>query len=139
MRLDPLSASERSARMARIRSKNSKPEQTVRSLIHGMGYRFRLHRKDLPATPDIVFPGRRCVIFVHGCFWHQHQCRNGRRPKSNLEYWEGKLIKNVERDRTATRKLEENGWRVLIIWECEVKCEDKMRDRIRDFLELGES
>src|SRR3984957_8839012 len=106
--------------MRQIRSKNSGPEIALRSLVHRLGYRFRLHRKDLPGNPDLVFPGRRKVIFVHGCFWHGHtDCRDGHTPKSNTGYWSPKLEKNIRRDQTNRKALETDGWHVLTIWECE--------------------
>ena len=110
--------------MRSIRSKGMKPEMTVRRLTHGMGYRYRLHRHDLPGRPDMIFPSRRKIIFVHGCFWHQHsdpECKIVRRPRSHFEYWEPKLRRNQERDREHREKLYEAGWRVLTLWECEIK------------------
>ena len=125
--------------MSRIRSKGMKPEMVVRKLVHGMGYRFRLHRKDLPGKPDLVFGPRKKVIFVHGCFWHQHDdpaCKITRRPKSRLEYWGPKLSRNVERDRQAKDTLTELGWKSLTIWECETKASslDDLCARIESFL-----
>lgn len=108
--------------MSRIKGKNTKPEITIRSLLHHLGYRFRLHRKDLPGSPDIVLPKYRAAIFVNGCFWHFHDnCKNGKIPKTNVEYWENKLKTNVKRDKKNTADLEQAGWRVLVVWECEVK------------------
>lgn len=107
--------------MSRIRSANTKPEIVVRSTAHRLGYRFRLHRKELPGKPDLVFVSRRKALFVHGCFWHQHQaCREGRKPRTNLAYWAPKLDRNVERHSVAQRALVEAGWDVKVIWECEV-------------------
>ena len=118
---DKLTPARRSANMARIRSKNMKPEMVVRSAAHRLGYRFRLHRQDLPGKPDLVFPSRRAVIFVHGCFWHLHRgCREGRIPDSRQDYWRPKLTGNVKRDKQNRKKLVEMGWRVLTIWECEI-------------------
>ncbi|MEI7714193.1 MAG: DNA mismatch endonuclease Vsr [Rhodospirillales bacterium] len=111
----------RSALMARIGGKNTAPEMIVRRLLHGLGYRFRLHRKDLPGTPDIVLPGRRTTIFVHGCFWHAHGCKIGQAPKSRLEYWLPKLQENQRRDAVKQASLEALGWRVLTIWQCETR------------------
>jgi len=124
--------------MRAIRSKGMKPELAVRRLAHAMGYRYRLHRHDLPGRPDMVFPGRRKVIFVHGCFWHQHpdpDCKLAHRPRSNLEYWGPKLRRNQERDSAHRERLAELGWDVLVIWECEVKAGDGLAERIREFLE----
>ncbi len=126
--------------MANIRSKGMKPELIVRRLTHSMGYRYRLHRKDLPGKPDLVFPARRKVIFVHGCFWHQHAdpaCKIARRPKSNLDYWLPKLQRNVERDAEHRDRLSALGWQVLVIWECEVKIAAGLPERIVEFLEQG--
>ena len=114
-----------------------KPEMAVRRITHAMGYRYRLHRKDLPGKPDLVFPGRRKVIFVHGCFWHQHSdpaCRIARRPKSNRQYWVPKLERTVARDAEHLTQLAELGWDVLVIWECEVKDNTETAERIRRFL-----
>ena len=107
--------------MGRIRSKNTRPEIVLRRLIHHLGYRFRLHRRDLPGQPDIVFPQRRKIILMHGCFWHQHPgCSEGRIPGSRPEYWISKLKRNQLRDETNRARLEQLGWRVLVIWECEL-------------------
>ncbi len=120
--MDKLSAKRRSANMRQIRSKNTAPELLLRRMLHRLGYRFRLHRKDLPGKPDLVFPSRRKVIFVHGCFWHQHSgCREGRVPLSRREYWEPKLGRNQARDAASQASLEEQGWQCLVIWECEMK------------------
>jgi DNA mismatch endonuclease (patch repair protein) len=133
--VDKLSAERRSANMARIRSKDTHPELVLRSLIHGLGYRFRLHRKDLPGTPDIVFPGRRKIIFAHGCFWHQHTgCREGRIPGSRLDYWEPKLKRNQIRDTTNQARLKEQGWDVLVVWECELNDLKSLTKTLRGFL-----
>src|ERR1700731_843549 len=116
------SAAERSENMSRIRSKDTAPELCVRRLAHAMGYRYRLHGKELPGTPDLVFRSRRKVIFIHGCFWHQHgQCRAGRIPRSNADYWIPKLTRNIDRHRVAEAALNKAGWTVLVIWECEIK------------------
>ncbi len=123
--------------MAAIRSKDMKPELVVRKLAHGLGFRFRLHRKDLPGKPDFTFPRYKAVIFVHGCFWHQHpepRCIDGKQPKSNSAYWGPKLARNVERDAKNRAILEERGWRVLTIWECETKNPDILALRVRHFL-----
>lgn len=110
---------QRSFNMSRIRNRNTKPEMVVRSLVHRMGYRYRLHRKDLPGKPDLVFPGRRKVIFVHGCFFHMHDCPYGKvTPKTNAEFWHKKRLSNVERDKRNVAELERGGWMVLVVWEC---------------------
>src|SRR5581483_5105422 len=114
--MDKIGARERSEIMRRVRSADTRPELLVRRLIHSMGYRFRLHRRDLPGVPDIVLPRLRAVAFVHGCFWHGHTCRAGRnRPASNVTYWEGKLTRNRLRDARSRRALRQLGWRVLTI------------------------
>lgn len=133
-RIDPLSPEERSARMARIRGKNTKPELTVRRLLYEMGYRFRLHRKGLPGSPDIVFVGRKKAIFVHGCFWHQHGCGSYKMPQSGTNFWGAKLAANVERDRRNLDDLRQLGWTSLQIWECELKNNESLRRRLTDFL-----
>ena len=107
--------------MALIRSKDTKPEMTVRRLVHGMGFRYRLHGKHLPGKPDLVFAGKRKVIFVHGCFWHLHQCcANNRPPKSRQEYWKPKLERNAKRDEEVRSELRQAGWQTLVVWECEI-------------------
>lgn len=135
---DRLHSLHRSRNMAAIRATGMKPEMMVRSLVHRMGYRFRLHAKDLPGKPDLVFRPRRKVIFVHGCFWHQHQkpgCRDGRQPKSNIGYWRQKMARNVERDAANLAGLKSLGWKVLVLWECEVlKGRPSLEKRIRRFL-----
>jgi len=119
---DVFTPEKRSEVMSLVKSKNTKPELVVRSLLHRMGYRFRLHRKDLPGNPDIVLPKHRTAILVHGCFWHQHPgCKKATLPKQNVEFWTEKLEGNVRRDEEAQRRLRIAGWRVLVIWECEVK------------------
>ncbi len=137
MRYDTLTPKERSERMSRIRNADTKPEITIRRLVHGMGYRYRLHAKDLPGHPDMVFRRKKKVIFVHGCFWHQHGCNHYRMPKSRLEFWLPKLKKNAERDLTAQESLLEQGWDTLVIWECQIKIknEEFLRRRIEEFLE----
>lgn len=122
--------------MSRIRKKNTKPELRVRRLAHSLGYRFRLHRRDLPGTPDLIFPARRKAIFVHGCFWHRHDCRlGGRPPATRPEYWLPKLTRNVERDKAAQIELQRLAWDVLVIWECEVRNEAALRNRLTSFLD----
>jgi DNA mismatch endonuclease (patch repair protein) len=123
--------------MRRIRGKDTKPEWIVRRLVYALGFRYRLHRKDLPGKPDLAFIGKRKVIFVHGCFWHQHQdpaCKIARLPKSRPDYWLPKLERNRSRDEQHLSALREGGWESLLIWECEVKDEDVLAKRIRRFL-----
>lgn len=118
--MDTLSPKERSERMSRVRPKDTKPEMRVRRLIHSMGYRYRLHTSSLPGRPDLVFPGRRKAIFIHGCFWHRHSCKTGiRLPKSRLDFWVPKLEGNRQRDASNQARLQALGWDVLTIWECE--------------------
>lgn len=122
--------------MRAVKDRDTKPEMIVRRLVHGMGYRYRLHRKDLPGKPDLVFPRRQKIIFVHGCFWHQHECRRGSRvPKSNREYWKIKLQRNKQRDAFNKKKLEEMGWDTFVIWECETHAMDSLEKRIKSFVE----
>lgn len=129
---DLLTSAERSARMRRIRKANTKPELAVRRAAHAAGLRFRLHRRDLPGSPDLVFPSRRIALFVHGCFWHQHEgCRLCRQPKSRLEYWLPKLKRNRERDERAAALLADSGWRVVTVWECETTDPEALSERLR--------
>jgi DNA mismatch endonuclease (patch repair protein) len=122
-------------RMARIQKANTKPELAVRRLLHALGFRFRLHGKHLPGTPDIVFPRARKVIFVHGCFWHRHHCRDGQKfPTSKPEYWGPKFHRNVARDNAAQAQLRGAGWEPLVLWECELRNLDALARRLTDFL-----
>jgi DNA mismatch endonuclease (patch repair protein) len=124
-----------SERMARIRKTNTKPEMLVRRLVHRMGYRFRLYASGLPGNPDIVLPRHRKVILVHGCFWHRHDCADGRKlPRSKPEYWGPKLERNRLRDEVNVERLRELGWQVLVLWECQMRREDVVSDRLRRFL-----
>ena len=133
--IDIVRPQRRSEIMSNIRAKGTKPEMTVRRLIHSMGYRYRLHRADLPGTPDLVFPSRRKLIFVHGCFWHQHKrCGAARIPKSNRDYWEAKLNRNVARDRAHQSQLRRLGWQVLVIWECDIRTGKNLTGEIERFL-----
>jgi len=132
--MDNISASRRSENMRRIRSRDTQPEIRIRSLLHRKGYRFRLHRTDLPGCPDLVFPSRKKVIFIHGCFWHQHTCVDGRLPKSRLEYWKPKLERNKARDVEHRRKLRKLGWGSLIVWECQTVDTARVLDRVSHFL-----
>jgi DNA mismatch endonuclease (patch repair protein) len=120
--VDVVSPAKRSQMMSGIKAKNSLPEMLVRKALFAMGHRFRLHRRDLPGTPDIAMPGRRIAIFVHGCFWHAHkQCKYAKTPSTRTEFWNAKLRGNVDRDRRAADKLAEMGWRVLTVWECSTR------------------
>jgi DNA mismatch endonuclease (patch repair protein) len=135
--VDGIAPDRRSENMRRIRSMGMKPEMLVRRLVHRMGYRFRLHAKDLPGKPDLVFRSRKKVIFVHGCFWHQHQtvkCPISRRPQSNPGYWGAKLARNVERDAEHLAALRKAGWKVLVVWECETENGQVLEKRLRKFL-----
>lgn len=125
----------RSLIMSMVGQKNTAPEMTIRRALHALGYRFRLHRRDLPGSPDIVFPKRRKVIFVHGCFWHGHGCRWGKLPKSRLEYWTTKIETNRERDRVALTRLGEAGWEAMVVWQCELRDMDEALRRVEAFLE----
>lgn len=123
--------------MALIRSANTKPEMTVRKLLHALGYRFRVHRRDLPGRPDIVFPGRRKLVFVHGCFWHHHDgCKVGHLPKSRQEYWAAKFARNRARDAENLGAVAATGWQAIIVWECEVKNVTRLGTRLAEFLGL---
>lgn len=124
-----------SQRMARIRKTDTKPELIVRRLAHRLGFRFRLYRRDLPGNPDLTFPGRKKVIFVHGCFWHRHDCRHGQKlPNSKPDYWAPKLARNAERDRINAQKLHALGWKLLVLWECELTDTHKLERRMTRFL-----
>ena len=130
--MDTLSKEKRSWNMSRIRGKDTKPEIAVRSLLHGMGYRFRLHRKDLPGKPDIVLPKHNTVIFVHGCFWHRHEgCEYAYMPKSRIGFWSDKFKGTVKRDKKHRKELNDLGWKVHVIWECEVKSIEILRRKIK--------
>lgn len=136
--MDNLSPTERSAQMARVRAKGSRPEMAVRRLVHALGYRFRLHRRDLPGTPDLVLPRHRKVIFVHGCFWHRHSdpaCKLARLPKSNVEFWTDKLERNRTRDVEQQERLTALGWQNLVVWECELRQTEQVVNKVRAFLE----
>ena len=132
---DRISVQQRSSNMARVRCRDTQPELVIRSLLHRMGYRFRLHRNDLPGKPDIVLPGRRRIIFVHGCFWHSHEgCRRARVPKTRTEFWTKKLNTNRDRDHQMISKLADLGWATLVVWECELKDNDKLGEKLLTFL-----
>jgi DNA mismatch endonuclease (patch repair protein) len=131
---DRLTPQQRSLNMQAIRQKNTKPEMAVRRHAHQMGYRFRLHTPALPAKPDLVFPSRKKVILVHGCFWHGHNCVDGHVPKTRVNYWGPKLKRNKERDSSNKRRLQMLGWKVLVIWECQTRDAGWLRHRIKEFL-----
>ncbi len=125
----------RSRIMRAVKGRDTKPEMIVRRVLHRSGYRYRLHRSDLPGKPDIVFGSRRTVIFVHGCFWHGHGCKRGNRiPATNVDYWKSKIARNVERYSTQLDELARNGWTALTLWECELKDEGALANRLRVFL-----
>jgi DNA mismatch endonuclease, patch repair protein len=134
--VDNLTRPQRSLCMSHIQSKNTKPEIKIRSIVHSLGYRFRLHRNDLPGKPDLIFPRLKKVIFVHGCFWHNHACCNGRViPQTNVSYWKEKRNKTVNRDRKSLSELNKLGWQVKIIWECQIRKMTDLESVLRDFLE----
>lgn len=132
--VDHVSPQKRSAIMARVKTKNTGPELVVRKMLHRLGYRYRLHRRDLPGSPDIVFVQPKFAIFVNGCFWHGHNCRYGRLPKSKLSYWRPKIKANRTRDVLKRRELRKQGWAFLVVWECELKKPEKTLDKIVQFL-----
>ena len=133
--MDVHTKEQRSFNMSRIRDKNTRPEMFVRSLTHHMGYRYRLHQKNLPGKPDLVFKRHKKVIFVHGCFWHMHNCRYGKvTPKTNRKFWQTKREGNVTRDKANIRKLRRLGWKVLTVWECQTRNEDKLTKKLEKFL-----
>jgi len=126
---------DRSENMRAIRSKDTKPEKTVRSMLHKLGFRFWLHRPDMPGKPDLVFPGRRKVIFVNGCFWHRHEACNGKRtPVTNAEYWQAKRQRTVERDRRALEALKDDGWEAFVVWECALRDLEAAQAQLVKFL-----
>lgn len=129
--VDRLTVRERSWNMSRIRGKDTKPEIAVRSILHRLGYRFRLHRRDLPGNPDIVLPKHHTVILVHGCFWHRHKgCKYAYTPKSRVDFWKKKFTENVERDKRNRKALRQEGWKVIVVWECELRDPDKLVMRL---------
>jgi DNA mismatch endonuclease (patch repair protein) len=133
--IDALGKEGRSRHMGRIRQSGTSAELAVRRIAHRIGYRFRIGRKDLPGRPDIVFPSRRAVVFVHGCFWHRHaDCRHSTTPRTNVEFWQAKFDANVARDRAVLEALESLGWRALVVWECETRDEPAIAKLICDFL-----
>ncbi|WP_337154203.1 very short patch repair endonuclease [Pseudomonas protegens] len=135
---DILTSEERSLMMGKIKGQNTKPELIVRSLCHSLGGRFRLHWRDLPGTPDLVFPKYRLCLFVHGCFWHRHpECKYAYTPKTNLDFWLPKLHRNVERDREQEEALRALGWRVEVVWECETKRPELLEARLKGIFKLS--
>lgn len=132
--VDNRSPESRSALMARIGGRNTAPEMIVRKLLHSLGYRFRLYRRDLPGTPDIVFSSRRKVVFVNGCFWHAHGCRIGRPPKSRPEFWGPKLERNRSKDKRNVAALRRAGWSVLTVWQCQTRAQEGLERRLKSFL-----
>ena len=136
--MDTVSTEQRSRMMSGVKGKNTGPELAVRRLVHRLGYRFRLHDSRLPGRPDIVLPRHRKIIQVHGCFWHQHHgCPRSKRPKTRKTFWDRKLDDNVCRDRRVKRELEEMGWSVLVLWQCEVEDTDTLLPKTTSFLENG--
>ncbi len=133
--VDVLSKKQRSYNMSRIRSKNTSPEIIVRSLVHRMGFRYALHRSNLPGHPDLVLVKHKKIIFVHGCFWHMHNCRYGKvKPATRKKFWQDKRQGNVERDKRNLKNLHNSGWKVLVIWECQTKKPEKLISKISKFL-----
>src|ERR1700730_1512854 len=134
---DTLTPEQRSERMGRIRGKDTAPEMMVRRIVHKNGYRYRLHRKDLPGCPDLAFSRSRKVIFVHGCFWHRHpdpKCPLARLPKTRLDFWEPKLSANHRRDQCVQEKLAAAGWQIFVVWECEIGDKEQLENKLRRFL-----
>ncbi|MBI3569903.1 MAG: DNA mismatch endonuclease Vsr [Gammaproteobacteria bacterium] len=132
--MDTRTHEKRSEIMSAVRTKNTGPELLVRKLLSAQGYRYRLHRKGLPGRPDIVFPGRRKVVFVHGCFWHGHRCKKGRLPKSRLRYWKPKIAANKKRDARNLAKLRRLGWNALVVWQCQQKKAESLMCKLKTFL-----
>jgi DNA mismatch endonuclease (patch repair protein) len=129
--MDKWSEETRSKMMAKVKNKNTSPELIVRRFLYGAGFRYRLHNKGLPGSPDIVLPKYNTVIFIHGCFWHGHTCNKGKRPTTRIEFWNQKLDKNIERDQQSQTLLKESGWRVITVWECQLKKDDHILDSLR--------
>lgn len=137
--MDIFSKGTRSRIMSRISGKNTKPEILVRSLLHRMGYRFRIHKKNLPGKPDICLPKHKKIIFVHGCFWHGHKnCPRAKRPTTNVEFWNKKIDGTIERDKENIKGLKELGWQTLTIWTCEIKNQDALKNKLISFIERDE-
>lgn len=135
---DRLTQAQRSELMSAVRGRDTGPEKAIRSLLHRMGFRFRLHAAELPGKPDIVLPRHRKAIFVHGCFWHGHKkCIRSERPKSNVDFWNAKLDGNISRDLVVRKRLQSLGWRVLVIWECQIGDADRLKLRLEKFVSGG--
>lgn len=132
--MDTLTPEQRRFTMRRVKSENTGPELAVRRIVHGMGFRYKLHDRNLPGRPDLVFPARRKAIFVHGCFWHQHSCAAAARPVSRSRYWNDKLDANIQRDRRNLKALRSSGWSILIVWECQIRRQSTLAGRLRRFL-----
>jgi DNA mismatch endonuclease (patch repair protein) len=134
--MDTLTKAQRSARMRRIRSKDTAPELALRRLVWSLGYRYRTNRRDVPGNPDLTFIGRRRAIFLHGCFWHRHRCTMGQRtPKSRIKFWLDKFDRNVARDKVVMRELRSCGWRSMVVWECELRNAARVEKRVKAFLD----
>ena len=133
--MDRLTREQRSANMAAVRVNGTRPELIARKLLHGLGSRYGIHAGNLPGKPDIVFWKRHLVVFVNGCFWHGHDCPRGSLPSSNIEFWWPKINKNRQRDRRVLKDLKKNGWRVLTVWECEIRDKARLQRRLRQFLD----
>lgn len=122
--------------MSRVRDRDTKPEMTVRRLLYGLGFRYRLHRRDLPGTPDIAFIGRKKAVFVHGCFWHRHNgCKKASMPKTRVKFWKAKFDKNTKRDKRKLSAIRKLGWEILVVWECETKNLGQLQIKLTGFLE----
>lgn len=135
---DRLSPEQRSHNMSRVKGRDTKPELLVRSIIHRLGYRFRLHAKNLPGRPDVVLPRHRKVVFVHGCFWHGHPgCRRAARPSTNREFWDKKIEGNIARDEANVEALRAAGWKVLVVWQCAMKERGRLEQTLSEFLSTG--
>jgi DNA mismatch endonuclease (patch repair protein) len=136
-KLDRTPDSQRSRTMRAVKSANTTPELVVRRIVHGLGRRYRLHHKGLPGKPDLVFAKDRRALFVHGCFWHGHDCKRGARtPKTNQAYWRAKIARNIARDAAVRQTLEDDGWRTFVVWECETRDRAALKDRLADFLQV---
>ncbi len=135
---DKVSPEQRSRNMSRVKGRDTKPEKIIRSLLYSMGYRFRLHRRDLPGKPDIVLPKHKKAVFIHGCFWHGHEgCPRAARPTTNTEFWNKKIDSNIKRDAAAQKELPALGWAYLIVWQCEMRDHAALENRLRSFLTTG--